>query len=327
VGEIKAKSRATGNTVLRRRLLIAGLAAFLIFDVALVSFALNAPASKTTAPVAKPAATPTPKPVATPTPTPKPVETKPPVVEPVETKPPTRILTALNASTAWRAATGACPTTTANPELTTDAGATWTKYDASAGTNASSILSIYVTSKAEASLVTLSTKNCTPQRVSTFVAGEQWKDYPDRVGANWFVDPANRAVVHSPVGAFPAPCPAVIALANRTDSTAAVLCSDGRLFRTGDGAATWGPGVPLPGAANLTSGDNGYLIVAANQAGCAGAQVLSTPEAPDGALSVKGCRAAAFTPGNLAVANAGGIVWLWAGDALSRSSDGGTTWQ
>ncbi|TFD80575.1 hypothetical protein [Cryobacterium fucosi] len=321
------KRRKNGSGVLRRRLLIAGLAAFLLFDVALVSFALNPPVVELveTKPVETPPALVDPAVV-------EPVETNPPVVEPVETKPvetkpPTRILTALNSTTAWRATTGACPATTANPEQTTDSGATWTGYDASAGTDASSILSIYVKSEAEASLVTLTAANCTPQRVSTFVAGDQWQEYPDRVGANWFIDPADRARVHSPAGAFAAPCPTVIALANRTDSTAAALCSDGRLFRTGDGAATWGPGVSLPGAANLAGSDDGYILAATNQAGCAGVQVFSTPEAPDAALSPNGCREAAVAPGDLAVASAGGIVWLWAGDAVSRSSDGGATWR
>ncbi|TFC58353.1 hypothetical protein E3O62_10905 [Cryobacterium sp. TMT2-15-1] len=307
--------------MLRRRLLIAGLAAFLLFDVALVSFALtgtkpsDSAGSVVDAPVVDP------------------VETTPAVVEPVETAasvdspPPTRILTALDASTVWRATTGDCPAATANPELTTDGGETWSAFDASDGTDASSILSIYITSKSEASLVTLTAADCTPQRVTTFVAGAQWQEYPDRVGANWYVDPTDRAAVHSPTGTFPAPCTAVIALAPRTDSTAAVLCSDGTLFRTDDGAATFGPGIALPGSANLTISDDGYVILATNQAGCAGTQLLATSEELDGMLTPSGCRETAVTSGDLAVASAEGIVWLWAGDEMIRSSDGGTTWE
>lgn len=324
----QSKRRGNRSSVLRQRLLIAGLVAFLIFDVALVSFALNdtKPSKNAGAVVDPPSVV-------------EPVETTPPaveppaVVEPVETTPtttppPTRFLAALDATTAWRATTGDCPAATATPERTTDSGATWTSFDASAGgTDASSILSVYVKSKSEVSLVTLTAADCTPQRVSTFVAGDQWQEYPDRVSANWFVNPANRATVHSPAGDFPAPCPSVIALADRNDSTAAVLCADGTLFRTGDGAATWGPGVSLPGAANLTVSDDGYILAATNQAGCAGVQVFSTPEAPDATFSPNGCREAAVAPGDVAVASAGGMLWLWAGDAVSRSDDGGATWQ
>ncbi|TFC89812.1 hypothetical protein E3T24_00415 [Cryobacterium sp. TmT2-59] len=309
--------------MLRHRLLIAGLAVFLLFDVALVSFALTASKPSANAGTAvKPAETTTAEPSTT----------EQPVVEPVETPaitspPPTRILTALDASTLWRATTGDCPAATATPELSTDAGETWRAFDASKGTDASSILSIYVSSKSEASLVTLTAGDCTPQRVTTFVAGAQWQEYPDRVGSNWYVDPTDRARVHSPSGSFSAPCSAVIALAPRTDSTAALLCSDGTLFRTGDGAATYGPAVALPGAANLTVSDNGYIIVATDQADCAGAQLLATSEEPDGALTPTGCREEAVTPGTLALAGADGIVWLWAGDVVSSSIDGGTTWQ
>ncbi|WP_134432649.1 hypothetical protein [Cryobacterium sinapicolor] len=272
------------------------------------------------------------EPVETPTPTPETAQTEAPVVEPVETTaiespPPTRILTAFDESTIWRATTGACPAATANPELSTDAGETWAAFDASEGTDASSILSLYVTSKSEASLVTLTAGDCSPQRVTTFVAGDQWQEYPDRVGANWYVDPADRATVHSPAGSFPAPCSVVVALAPRTDSTAALLCSDGKLFRTGDGAATYGPEIALPGAANLNVSDDGYVIVAFDQSACAGVQVLATSDEPDGALTLTGCRETAVTPGDLAVASVDGTVWLWAGDSMSKSSDGGVTWQ
>ena len=312
----KSVSRKNRDSVLRRRLLIAGLAVFLLFDVALVSFALTStnPSDSSRAVVDAPVV--------------EPVETS----EPAETTaitspPPTRILTALDASTVWRATTGDCPAATANPELTTDGGETWSAFDASDGTDASSILSIDITSKSEASLVTLTASDCTPQRVTTFVAGAQWQEYPDRVGANWYVDPTDRAAVHGPTGTFPAPCTSVVALAPRTDTTAAVLCSDGTLFRTDDGAATFGPGIALPGAANLAFSDDGYVIVATNQAGCAGTQLLATPDELNGMLTPSGCRETAVTSGDLAVASADGILWLWAGDEMVKSSDGGTTWQ
>ncbi len=325
VGGNRPESRKNRDSVLRRRLLIAGLAVFLLFDVALVSFALTASKPSANAGTAV-------EPAETTTPTAEPAATEQPVVEPVEptaieSSTPSRILTALDASTLWRATTGDCPAATANPELSTDAGETWTALDASADTDSSSILSITISSESEASMVTLTAADCTPQRVTTFVAGDQWQEYPDRVGADWYVDPADRASVHSPAGLFAAPCSAVIALAPRTNSTAALLCSDGSLFRTGDGAATYGPGVALPGAANLTVSDDGYIIVATEQAGCAGAQLLVTSDELEGALTPSGCREAGVTPSDLAVASADGIFWLWAGDVVSSSSDGGTTWQ
>jgi hypothetical protein len=313
------------RSIRRRRLLLAGLALFLLLDIALVASALtaNKPPANAGSEV---------EPVETSAPVVEPVVTNRPAVEPVETKvvetkPPTRILSAFNSNTAWRATSGACPGAQASPELSTDGGATWTASDAAADTGASSILAINAISKSQASLVTLSATGCAPQLVATFVAGAQWAEQPDRLAKNWFVNPANRAVVTSPAGEHAAPCDAVIALASRSDTVAGALCSDGTLVRTGDGGASWGPSTPVPGAANLAVNVDGYLLAAADQPGCAGVQVLSTPDELDGAITPVGCREATFSPGDVALAGADGIVWLWAGDTVSTSTDGGATWR
>lgn len=304
--------------------MIVGLAAFVLFDIALVAFALGGspkPAAVNTQPsVVEPIET-----------TPVPTETTPPpVAKPVETPaaavPPTRILSALDGTTAWRASTASCPRSQANPELTTDSGATWERSDASISTGASSILSINAISETQASMVTLAAEGCAPQLIGTFVAGNEWADFPDRLSGNWYVDPADRATVHSPAGSFKAPCASVIALAPRSDADAAVLCADGTLARTSDGAAGWGKSISLPGAVNLAVSDDGYLVAAAGQRGCAGVQVLSTPDTLDGTPTVAGCREVTFKPGAVALSNADGVIWLWAGSTFARSSDGGATW-
>jgi hypothetical protein len=318
----KAKNHGR-KRVIRRRWFVAGLAVFLAFDVALVVVALNGtkPSSHAGSVVDVP-------------PVVEPVEVKPPVVEPVETTPPvvetvppTRIIAVLDGSTAWRSVAGSCPGTQAAPEVTKDGGDTWTVSDAWADTGASAIVAINAISTTQASLVTLAAEDCAPQLHATFVSGTAWKEYPERLSANWFIDPANRAQVQTPSGAVAAPCPSVISIAPRSDTAAAVLCATGSLFRTSEAGTSWGLGIELPGAMALGVAGKGYLVAAGGQAGCAGVQLLSTSEALDGLLTGVSCRDATFSAGEVALAGSESEVWLWAGASLSRSSDGGVSWQ
>ncbi|MBG6060165.1 hypothetical protein RCH16_003640 [Cryobacterium sp. MP_M5] len=329
MGVKKSTGRKNRNNVARRRWLIGGLAVFVLFDVGLVAFALTAtkPAAGAGT-VAEPSVV---EPSAV-----DPVESTPAAAEPVETKPgeaastvtPTRIMAALNTSTAWRASTGACPATKAAPELTTDSGATWDSFDASAATDASSILAINVADKNETSLVTLDVADCAPQLVSTFVAGDAWKAYPDRVAATWFVDPAMTAVVHSPAGDQPAPCTAVAALAATDDTSAAVLCTDGSLITTGDSGATWSAPAAVVGAANLTATSLGYDVAVVNPSGCAGVSVVKLSTVGTLDATPRACLPATVNPGETAIsASADGTLWLWAGDAFGQSTDGGASWR
>jgi hypothetical protein len=244
----------------------------------------------------------------------------------IDTTPPVRILSALDATTAWRGTTGPCPTTTAAVERTTDSGESWASFNASIETDASSILTMTVVDRTETSLVTLDAIDCTPQVVDTYVAGEEWANYPERASGRWFINPSNRALVHTPNGDVAAPCASVAALAARSSTAAALLCADGTFLRTTDAGASWGAGIALNGAVNLAPANDGYLVVAQSQASCNGLQVLATGEPTEAPLSIAGCREAAFNPGDVAVSSGGGTLWLWAGDALSRSNDGGAIW-
>ena len=322
----KPLTRSSHNKAVRRRWMLAALAVFIVGDIALVTLAL-APPSVPSAEIVDSTHAPTPAtPVAAAVETSAPVEPVDIVPLTIETTPPTRILSALDATTAWRATTGPCPAATAAPERTTDSGVSWASFNASIETDSSSILTMTVVDQTETSLVTLDATNCAAQVVDTYVAGEEWANYPERASGRWFINPANRAVVHTPNGDVAAPCASVAAFAARSSTAAGLLCSDGTFLRTSDAGASWGAALALPGAVTLTSAGDGYLIVAQSQANCAGLQVLATGEATDAPLAIDGCREVAFNPGDVAVSSGGGILWLWAGDTISRSNDGGATW-
>ncbi|TFC61645.1 hypothetical protein [Cryobacterium sp. TMB1-7] len=326
MGASKPSSRKNRNNRTRRRLLIAGLAVFLLVDAGLVAFALTAPKPAASAGTVAAVPTATLSPVETPEATPA------PEVEPVEamataTVVPTRILGALDESTAWRALTGTCPSTSANLELTTDSGATWESFNASTETGASSVLAINVADDSEVSLVTLDAADCGPQLVTTFVAGNAWKSYPDRVAAEWYVNPATSNTAHTPAGDVAAPCVSVAAIAVADSSTAAVLCIDASVFTTQDSGATWSAPSNVPGAAAIAGTNEGFQVAVANPAGCVGISLVSVSR--DGALddTSRPCVDAIVGPGETGLSvGEDGTLWLWAGDRFARSADGGATW-
>ncbi|MDJ0376949.1 hypothetical protein [Cryobacterium sp. PH31-L1] len=324
----------------RRRRLIAysAIGLFVLIDAVLVTSALTSTsvdaatdASSTPAATASvfptPSASPSPTLAATPTPTP----TFAPAVSPM---PASRLLSAVSATAAWRATTGACPATAASPELSTDSGATWVPSNATAPTGVTALQNIFAQSESVAEFVGLADEDCAPQFVKTFVGGENYSSYPDELDVAWYIDPADRATVHGPDGLATAPCDAVVTVApglGDADS-AAVLCADGRLFSTTDAAATWSQPVTVAGMVTLTATTTGYLAVATTSSttptDCIGVDLVALTA--DLVPTVTGCYPTEQTPaalaGNVAVAAADDTLWLWIGDATLRSTDSGRTW-
>jgi hypothetical protein len=270
--------------------------------------------------------------------------------------PATRILSAVSSTVAWRAVTGTCPDPLAEPEVSTDAGATWTTSGANGPTEVTALQSIGPTNGSVAELLGFAQADCSAQVVRTFVGGDNYSSADDELDTAWYVDPADRAELHGPDGMQPAPCDAVVALApgssGSSADTAAVLCADARIFTTADAAASWSAPLTVPGALALTATPGGYLALAAGAA--AATRPTATPAAtaapatclglgvidlgidsadPAGAptATVTGCyvtaETAAALAGNIAVsASADDTLWLWIGDLTLRSTDAGRTW-
>ncbi|MEA9999649.1 hypothetical protein QN367_11105 [Cryobacterium sp. RTS3] len=327
------------DTSRRRVWVYIGVAVFIAFDILLIIWAINSTRASAVggtpriiptygATPVTPAATPSATPAATGAATPSPASTTASTgtILPI---PATHLLVAVDATTAWRAQTGACPATTAAPQLTTDSGSTWDTTDASGPTDVTAPQSLTVTSATTVELLGLAKSGCAPQVVKTFVSGDNYKAYPEKVATSWYVDPANRARVHAPGAEHAAPCDAVVALAPKSDKAAAALCADGRLFTTTDAAATWSAPAALPGAIAVAPASAGYLVVSAGRPECAGAQLLTVTDAL--VATVVGCHTtstpAAALPGTVAVSEAAGTIWLWAGDTVVRSTDAGATFK
>jgi hypothetical protein len=177
-------------------------------------------------------------------------------------------------------------------------------------------------------MIGLSGESCSPEFIKTFIAGDNYRAYPEELAESWYLDPADRAVVHSPSGDSPAPCDVVVALAAQSSDAAAVLCEQNDLYVTTDSAETWSSATIVNGAVSVTATSSGYLTAAVGNAECAGVQVL--PLSLELAVESGSCFTTDVEPtavaGNLAMSSLDDAVWLWAGDELALSVDGGENW-
>lgn len=310
----------------RRRLAIIGIGAFVLVDLGLVALALNREPSGLAAD-AEPAATSTPRPVETES-TPSPTATPTTAAEAVT---PTRLLSVVDAGTAWRAQAASCtPGSVASPpvvEQTTSGGATWSATSVETGGSLAGLDRLQATDASSAFVVGPAGDDCAPAFAQTFSGGAEYRDYPERLAASWYVARTAPGTVHSPSGDRAAPCPTVVDLAVVSDAEAGVLCSDRTFFRTGDGATTWDAGTVVDGAVAVTAASGSYLVASTGAADCDGTAVVTPPTASGAAATTVGCApASSETPGAIALSASAAAVWLWADDVVSVSTDGGVTW-
>lgn len=313
----------------RRRLAIVGISAFVLVDLVLVAVALTREPTGLAAD-AETGATSTPRPVET---TPSPTATPTTAAEAVT---PTRLLSVVDGDTAWRAQAATCAAgTEATPpvvELTTSGGATWSASTVATDVSLAGVDRLQATDATSAFVVGPAGADCAPAFAQTFSGGAAYRAYPERLAASWYVARTASGTVHSPTGERAAPCPVVVDLAVVSDTEAGVLCSDRTFFRTGDGASTWDAGAVVDGAVAVTASAGSYLVASTAAADCDGT-ALVTPPAASGtaatgtAATRVGCApASSETPGSVALSAGAGSVWLWAGDDVSVSTDGGVTW-
>lgn len=308
----------------RRLWIYLAILAFLVVDVLLISWALGARSA--TAPTTTPGPIPafTPEVSATPTPTPSAATVA---------IPPTRILSALDGTTAWRATTGECPSALVTPELTTDGGQSWQMTDATDDVQITALQGLTVASETQIEIVGLAAEDCSPQFARSFVAGEEYSTNADLLEDQWYVDPADRSVVHTPEGEVDAPCETVVDIAFRTedDASAAIVCADNRVFATLDSGTTWTVPITGVGIVHLAATAVGYVIATVGLSECSGVQLTAysvdlTTATPAGCLVTKWPAEAVRS--NIAISEAAdGTIWVWVHDTVVRSMDKGTSWR
>ncbi|MBC7518012.1 MAG: hypothetical protein H7248_03880 [Microbacteriaceae bacterium] len=240
---------------------------------------------------------------------------------------PTRVLLALNESGAWRGSAGGCPAAPTALEFTIDGGATWTPSLAAPKLGVSSVLTMNRGAQGSTEVVGQPAAGCVPQLFSATARSDRWQ-LLGGAEKQWYVVPGGGNSINTPSGVRPTPCAVVVGVSARTDGSVGVLCSDQRLFRSRDSAASWDAGLFVPGARSIDQNATSYLVAVAGRSECAGVQIVVVyPQPAPRDRAVLACHKSAADTQQVVISNAGTALWLWAGDELVVTTDRGVTWR
>jgi hypothetical protein len=310
-------TRNLGSTVTRTTLIgVAVLIVVLIvIDIALVTVALGrtAPSAGGTAgPVPTFSSSPHSRTSPSPSPTPS-------ASASAEASGQTRhLLSAVDGKEAWRASSSTCGGPAPTLEHTVDGGATWVPV--ALGPDVSTLMAIRASSSELSILAGIGTDCSTTVRTSpdhgvTWNAGS-----PGAAGAG-----VSTAGIVLSTGVVEPPCSDPVE-AFQGQQTSVVICDGQVEWRSGAGA--W-VDVPLGGVRSLAVDGNEYSLARIGTDKCAGVAIetmTAVGVTPETTTKPVGCDADAATDGPISLDRVGQDVWLWAGDTVSVSTDGGATW-
>ncbi len=227
------------------------------------------------------------------------------------------LLSAIDGQEAWRASSTTCSDPKAVLEHTTDGGKEWQAVDLDADVR--TIAALRATSSGVSVLVGTGDACATTVRTTTD-DGATWADgAPGAAGAGITED---GLVLGSDL--VDAPC-ADPADAFRGDSTTLVACDDQLDWRSGTGA--W-VDVPVDGVRAIAVDGSEYTLARAGTASCDGLQIETMPAAGvtgETTTTPIGCNHVP-TERPIALDRAGEDLWMWSGDSVTVSTDGGATW-
>jgi hypothetical protein len=229
-----------------------------------------------------------------------------------------RLLSAVDDAEAWRAASGACSADGASLEHSTDGGTSWSPVEL--GDDVGNVLALRAGAGTLSVLVGVG-DDCDPTVRTSIDDGATWKaGVPGAAGAGL----VNDGLLLSS-GTVPTPCSDPID-AFQGKYTTAVVCHDEVEWRSGTRA--WVP-VPVNGVRSIADDGDAYMIARVGVAGCGGVEVASMPAVAVTAATKTtpiGCADEASQDGAVAVSRSGQAVWLWSGNTVRTSSDGGVSW-
>jgi hypothetical protein len=264
---------------MKSRVATAGLVAFLAVDVGLVALALRAgrpssedvPVTSTTRTADLTTSTPA-------TSTPRATSTTRPTggstgASGGKAVPVSRLVSALDAATAWRATTGTCDRGGATLELTTDGGQSWTKVRSPTR----AVARVQPLDETRAFTVG-SGADCTLKQYASRDSGQTWQA-PTAVVGGWArrLDEPTQVLTPKESAATPCGDGVVLDLSRTSASQAQALCADGSVVLTGDGGSTWTDSGDAPGAVALSNliADNSLKTYAVRMvSACKGVQLV-----------------------------------------------------
>ena len=288
----------------KRTLALVGLGFFALADVALIALALGA-FDLTGRADLDDAAT-RPMPTLSSSASPEPSQTAAPI-------PPAssvlRTLAVVDEQTAWRAERGDCGTQ-AVIEVTSDGGVSWTPTQP-VTTEGHEVLWLWAQDEDYAQAAVTAGDSCEVTGIRTFTAGNFWQLNAAVLADAVYLASDGSLVSPSPVTA---PCDAPVDLAERGDALA-VLCADGTLHESLDGAA-WTQ-TSVPGAIAVADAGEGYVAAVRQLDGCEGIALVSISSAAitsgASASEARSCVAGAVDPAATVLETSSDAVWLWSG--------------
>jgi hypothetical protein len=293
-----------------------------VVDVVLVALALGrtgAEHSRSAGPIPTFSSSPIPSRTPSSTPTPTADPTANPAAEPATSGASGhRLLSAVDATEAWRASRGRCGGDAPVLEHSTDAGATWQVVHL--GSDVRSLMAIRASGSSLAILAGIG-DGC---EVTVRTSGDDAASWAAGAAGAAGAGLADTGVVLS-AGTVDAPCADPLQ-AFQGEHTAVVVCDDSLAWRSGTDA--WVT-VPVEGVRALGVDGNSYTIARVGAAGCDGVDVGTMPATgvtSSSTVTSIGCWTGADTDGAVTLNRAGAAVWVWAGDVVDVSGDGGESW-
>jgi hypothetical protein len=145
----------------------------------------------------------------------------------------------------------------------------------------------------------------------------------------WFSTPHDRDEINGPGGTQATPCKGhVVGLAPLNPSRAVVICDSGAAMSSRNSGNSWRELARIPNTLAVSAGSGRYWLASTSE-GCDGVTVQSVTE-KSGALSrgrTRCARGLDAAGGQVAFdVTGGGTIWLWSGDRVAVSEDGGQTW-
>lgn len=222
-----------------------------------------------------------------------------------------------------RATSGECGGSPATVEATSDGGLEWSPISTS-GTVIYEVAAIRYESNDRADIVGKVGSDCLLSVVSTFTGGEFWASYPDRLSEMVYLEQAAPVMAHIRGRDLASPCEGASDLSESGDYVG-VICPTGVFVTSAPEPSDWalvGTGEWLALFENTSSGS--FYGVAAESGNCGGLS-LAVLDARERSASSAGCVSQAGAD-DIAGAQFGSYLWVWADDRVYESSDGARSW-
>lgn len=232
-----------------------------------------------------------------------------------------RLLAVQTAELAYRAVTGPCPEAGAAVEVTWDGGATWEPSDLGALHSLAGMQNLRVFDDGEVYALGFNPDDCSEvTAASSWSQGSEWQPTEAK---SWWFPPQAATTLRGPAGQSVEPGCSAARVAASGDALA-VLCTNGSLAASADAGATWAMSAPKLGSQETALVGGRIVLLSADTEACDGLQFQTM--GLDLALEEDVCVPGLSGPFAFS-AQSEDVMWVWAGEQMLKSTNGGQTWE